>query len=83
MTQYLGGLVTGTWQQGSANGEIGPTGEPGKIQANGQFELRFKVRVGNYRDFYWRGSMDPTGNLLTGSLQGTNCSVSYMELRKQ
>ena len=84
MTQSLGGLVTGTWEQPtrSGHGDVGPSGEPGKIQANGQFELRFKVRVGSYVDFYYRGTMDPTGQLLTGTLQGSGFSGQYMSLRK-
>jgi hypothetical protein len=52
MTQYVGGIVDGTWQMPSIGGvgEIGPAGEPGKIQANGSVELRFKVRVGSFSD---------------------------------
>lgn len=85
MTQYLGGLVTGTWEIPTRGdkGEIGPTGEPGKIQANGQFELRFKVRVGSFVDFYFRGTMDPTGQRLTGTLQGSGFTGQVMELIKQ
>ena len=67
-TQFLGGIVTGTWQIPSAgfSGEIGPAGEPGTIQSNGQFELRFKIRQGSFSDFYFRGNIDNTGRTLTG-----------------
>jgi hypothetical protein len=85
MTQYLGGIVTGTWQQParSAQGEIGPAGEPGTIQASGQFELRFKVRVGSFTDFYYRGTVDPTGQRLTGTLQGSGFAGNTLVLTKQ
>ena len=85
MTQHVGGLVTGTWEVPSrgGKGDVGPTGEPGKVQASGQFELRFKVRVGNYQDFYYRGTMDPTGQRLTGTLHNSGFSGDYMALTKQ
>lgn len=85
LTQYLGGLVNGSWQfpDLGITGEVGPSGEPGKIHADGQFELRFKVRVGSFDDFYYRGSMDPTGQRLTGTLQGSGFSGQYMQLERQ
>lgn len=85
MTQYLGGVVDGTWQMSTIGGvgEIGPTGEPGKIQANGQFELRFKVRVGSFSDFYYRGSISADGTTLTGTLQGSGFSGEVMTLTKR
>ncbi len=85
MTQYLGGLVDGTWQMPSIGGvgEIGPAGEPGMIQANGQFELRFKVRVGSFSDFYYRGSISADGTTLTGTLQGSGFSGQLLILSKR
>ena len=85
MTQYLGGVVQGTFSVPAAgvSGEIGPSGAPGKIQANGQFELRFKARTGGaFEDFYYRGTMDPTGRRLSGTLQGSGFTGEFMELRK-
>jgi len=85
MTQYLGGVVDGTWQMPSIGGvgEIGPTGEPGKIQANGNFELRFKVRVGSFSDFFYRGSINPDGTTLTGTLHGSGFTGEPMILNKR
>lgn len=85
LTQYVGGLVDGSWQfpDFGISGEVGPSGEPGKIHANGQFELRFKVRVGSFDDFYYRGSMDPTGQRLTGTLQGSGFNGQFMQLERQ
>lgn len=85
MTQYLGGVVGGTFAIPAAgiSGEIGPSGAPGKIQANGQFELRFKARSGGaFQDFYYRGTMDPTGRRLSGTLQGSGFTGEFMELMK-
>ena len=78
LTQYLGGLVDGTWQVPTRGntGDVGPTGEPGKIQANGQFELRFKVRQGSFQDFYYRGTINPSGQQMTGALQDPGLTVS-------
>jgi hypothetical protein len=84
VTQFLGGLVTGTWQQSSigAFGEVGPSGEPGKIDANGAFELRFKVRVGSFVDFYYRGTMNPSGQMLTGTLSCSGSTGQVLILTK-
>ena len=85
MRQYLGGIVDGTWQMPSIGGvgEIGPTGEPGKIQANGNFELRFKVRVGSFSDFFYRGSINPDGTTLTGTLHGSGFTGDVMVLNRR
>jgi hypothetical protein len=83
LTQFQGGVVTGTWQQPFGSGDVGPTGEPGRIQANGQFELRFKVKQGSFNDFYYRGTMDPTGQRLTGNLQGSGFTGQFMQLEKR
>jgi hypothetical protein len=85
LTQYLGGVVTGTWSVPSfgLSGEVGPAGEPGKIQANGHFELRFKVKQGYFTDFYYRGTIDPAGASLTGNLQGSGFTGEYMALTKK
>jgi hypothetical protein len=84
LTQYLGGLVSGSWEIPSLGfvGEVGPAGEPGTIDANGRFELRFKVRVGSFVDFYYRGTMDNTGQTLTGTLHGSGFSGEVLILSK-
>jgi hypothetical protein len=69
--QQTGGAVTGTFTQ-LDSGPVTPVGttgktdpaEPGKIDAAGKFEVRFKV--GHFLDFYLRGTMDQTGRVLTG-----------------
>ena len=40
--------------------------EPGKIDAAGKVEIRFKV--GRFLDFYLRGTMDQTGRNITGGV---------------
>lgn len=84
LTQFLGGLVNGTWEVPAVGfvGEVGPAGEPGKIDASGRFDLRFKVRVGAFVDFYYRGTMDATGQTLTGTLHGSGFSGEVMILAK-
>lgn len=83
LTQFLGGVVTGTWTQPTgARGDVGPTGEPGKLQANGQFELRFKVLVGSFVDFYFRGQLSADGRQLVGSLTGSGFSGETLILTK-
>jgi PKD repeat protein len=85
LTQFIGGFVSGTWQQPSRgfSGDVGPSGELGKIQANGQFEMRFKVRQGSFTDFYYRGTINPTGQQLTGALQGSGFTGEIMILDKR
>ena len=67
-----GGIVTGSFTQ-LERGPLTPAGttgttdpaEPGKIDATGKFELRFKV--GRFLDFYLRGTLDGSGTTLTGN----------------
>lgn len=66
-----GGTVTGTFTQ-LQDGPTTPAGttgrtdpaEPGKIDASGKLEIRYKV--GRFIDFYLRGTMDSTGRKVTG-----------------
>lgn len=71
-----GGTVTGTFTQLEATpvtpaGTTGKTdpAEPGKIDASGKIEIRFKVSV--FLDFYLRGTMDQTGRKITGGVFGS------------
>ena len=84
LTQVLGGIVSGTWEVPAVGltGEVGPAGEPGTIDASGRFELRFKVRVGNFIDFHYRGTMDNTGQTLTGTLHGSGFTGEALILSK-
>jgi hypothetical protein len=85
LTQYLGGLVQGTWQLvgHEDNGQFGPSGAPGTIRADGTFTFRAKVLVGAYTDFYWNGTIDPTGQTMTGALTDCCSSNPFMTLHKQ
>lgn len=84
LTQFVGGVVTGTWEVPEVGfvGDVGPTGEPGKIQPNGQFELRFKVRVGAFADFYFRGSLSADGQQLVGTLHQSGFAGESLILRR-
>ena len=68
MTQTAGGVVTGTWDAVVFSGEIGPAGAPGMIREDGRFELRLKVLQGAFDDFFYSGTIDPTGRTLDGRL---------------
>jgi hypothetical protein len=66
-----GGVVTGTFVQlepgftpAGTTGRTDPA-EPGRIDATGKFELRFKVGI--FLDFYLRGTLDPSGRSFTGN----------------
>ena len=85
LTQFLNGVVTGTWTQpaSSASGVVGPTGQPGTINANREFNLRFKVLAGgNFDDFFYRGTMSPGGQTLTGTLTESGFNGQTLVLSK-
>jgi hypothetical protein len=85
LTQAAGGIVTGSWDQPTlgAVGEVGPSGAPGLVKADGSFDLRFKVRVGSFVDFYYRGNVDPGGRRLNGNLFDSGFTGQPMPLDKQ
>ena len=76
--------MTGTWDipDLSISDEVGPAGEPGMIQADGGFRLRFKVLQGNFFDFFYVGSIDPTGQRLDGALTDTGFSDPSLTMTK-
>ncbi len=85
LTQFTGGLVTGTWSQPAtgASGSVGPTGQPGTINANREFVLRFKVLAGgSFDDFFYRGTMSSSGQQLTGTLSDSGFTGQTMILTK-
>lgn len=85
MTQFVGGLVGGNWAMPALGvvGEVGPAGEPGTINANREFNLRFKVRSGgSLDDFFFRGTMSASGQTLTGQLTGSGFNGQTMVLSK-
>jgi carbon monoxide dehydrogenase subunit G len=81
LTQFGAGVVTGTASTVAGNGTVGPTGEPGKINANGDVELRIKVAP--FTDFYFRGRMDGTGRTIMGALSGSGFNGEPAVLLKQ
>ena len=86
LTQFPGGVVTGTWEQPSLgfHGEVGPSGEPGSVSEDGQFELRFKVLAGGaFIDFFYRGSISADGQQLTGRLDDSGFDNQLWILDRQ
>jgi len=81
LTQSLGGDVLGSFQSSRfGRGQLDPA-EPGRIDAHGQFEFRITMDSGT--DFSYRGTIDPTGRRLTGTLQGSDFTGQPMVLDKQ
>jgi len=86
--QQKGTVVTGTFVQ-LEDGPTTPKGtsgktdpaEPGKIDANGNVEIRLKV--GHFLDFYMRGTMDTTGRKITGGLFGSGFGGDEFTATKQ
>ena len=86
--QQQGTAVTGTFVQ-LQDGPTTPKGtsgktdpaEPGKIDANGNVEIRLKV--GPFLDFYIRGTMDTTGRKITGGLFGSGFGGNEFTATKQ
>jgi len=86
--QQKGTVVTGTFVQledgpSTPKGTSGKTdpAEPGKIDANGNVEIRLKV--GRFLDFYIRGTMDSTGRKITGGLFGSGFGGNEFTATKQ
>ena len=82
------GTVTGTFVMPSAfcNASAGSTGktdpaEPGTIDGNGNVQIRLKVGV--FLDFYIRGKMDSTGQVVTGGAFNSGFNGDAVTMRKQ
>lgn len=82
------GTITGTFVQlgDVATSPAGTTGktdpaEPGKIDANGKVEIRFKI--GRFLDFYLRGTMDQTGRQITGGVYNSGFNGTPFTATKQ
>lgn len=69
LSQMPDGQVTGTFSLSGENletGVVGPEGEPGSIDPDGAFDLRFKRA--RFADFHYRGSIAQSGQQLRGTL---------------
>ena len=69
LTQSTTGLVTGTFAlPGIGTGNTDPA-QPGRITAAAALTMR--VKIAPFTDFNMSGSMDSTGRVVSGSLQGS------------
>jgi hypothetical protein len=69
LSQGATGLVSGTFTlPGIGSGNTDPA-QPGRITAAAQLTMR--VKVGPFTDFNMIGTMDATGRVVAGSLQGS------------
>jgi len=82
------GTVTGTFVMPSAfcAASAGSTGktdpaEPGTIDGSGNVQIRLKV--GAFLDFYIRGKMDSTGQVVTGGAFNSGFNGDSVTMRKQ
>jgi hypothetical protein len=72
LTQSPTGLVTGTFLlPGIGSGNTDPA-QPGRITAAAQLTMR--VKIAPFTDFNMNGTMDSTGRVVSGSLQGSGFS---------
>lgn len=68
LTQTLS-MIQGTyWDSTYGNGKIDPA-EPGSINSNGTIKMR--VKQGPFTDWYFDGTMDPSGWKVTGTVRGS------------
>jgi hypothetical protein len=74
-------VVTGTFfEQYFGNGRIDPAA-PGRIDADGNVEMRFKLAF--FTDFTFRGRMDSTGRRVTGGVFGSGFNGESFTMEKQ
>lgn len=69
LSQMPDGQGTGTFFLFGENletGIVGPEGEPGSIDPDGTFDLRFKRA--RFADFHYQGSIAQSGQQLSGTL---------------
>jgi len=75
------GVVTGTFTElFFGTGRIDPA-QPGRIDADGRVEMRFKLAV--FSDFTFRGQMDSTGRRITGGVFGSGFNGESFVMNKQ
>jgi hypothetical protein len=79
--QQSGAIVTGTFfEQFFGSGKIDPA-QTGRIDADGNIEMRFKLSV--FTDFTFRGRMDSTGRRITGGVFGSGFTGQPFTMNKQ
>jgi PKD domain len=81
LTQSQTGVVTGSFfLPGIGNGNTDPA-QPGRI--TGSAALTMRVKVAPFTDFNMSGTMDSTGRIVSGSLQGSGFSGQPFTMAKQ
>ena len=74
-------VVTGTFTElFFGTGRIDPA-QPGRIDADGRVEMRFKLAV--FSDFTFRGQMDSSGRRITGGVFGSGFNGESFVMNKQ
>jgi hypothetical protein len=74
-------IVTGTFTElFFGTGRIDPA-QPGRIDADGRVEMRFKLAI--FSDFTFRGQMDSTGRRITGGVFGSGFNGESFMMNKQ
>jgi hypothetical protein len=74
-------IVTGTFTElFFGTGRIDPA-QPGRIDADGRVEMRFKLAV--FSDFTFRGQMDSSGRRITGGVFGSGFNGESFVMNKQ
>jgi len=80
LTQSSTGLVTGSFNlPGIGNGNTDPA-QPGRITSAAGLTMR--VKVAPFTDFNMNGTLDVTGRLVSGSLQGSGFSGQPFTMQK-
>jgi hypothetical protein len=75
-----GTLITGTYTDKDGVSTVGPTGEPGTIDASGNFSLR--VKLAPFTDFTFKGTLDGTGRKATGGFFGSGATGQPFTMTK-
>ena len=74
-------VVTGTFTElFFGTGRIDPA-QPGRIDADGRIEMRFKLAI--FSDFTFRGQMDSSGRRITGGVFGSGFNGEPFVMNKQ
>lgn len=76
-----GAVVVGTFfEQYFGSGRVDPA-QPGRIDGDGNVEMRFKLAV--FSDFTFKGRMDSTGRRITGGVFGSGFTGQPFTMNKQ
>lgn len=79
--QQSNGVVTGTFfELFFGQGRVDPA-QPGRIDADGNLEMRVKLSV--FTDFTFRGRMDASGRRVTGGVYGSGFNGQAFTMNKQ